>query len=195
MGRYTTVQTYSDNNPKLVHVSYDQAKGSDGPGTGKLQVDKTENVMGSCAGAGSGEFHMYRAHRRREMHRMAALEEELAQDEARANLEAVAAKGREECEERTRKKAEKRKRRKEKKGHAKKLSTAATASSTISSSSSPKGGLGVTGEGNSGKDEGATDDEQEFVYIRETGEAVGDVGSGKGGDLSKDKDEIQAKKI
>lgn len=47
--------TDSDNNPKLVHVSYDQAKGKDAPegkAGGKLVVEKTDQVMGSCAGAG-----------------------------------------------------------------------------------------------------------------------------------------------
>lgn len=52
-------KTDSDNNPKLVHVSYDQAKGKDaaegesgGKAGGKLVVEKTDQVMGSCAGAG-----------------------------------------------------------------------------------------------------------------------------------------------
>lgn len=50
-------ETDSDNNPKLVHVSYDQAKGKDaaegeGKAGGKLVVEKTDQVMGSCAGAG-----------------------------------------------------------------------------------------------------------------------------------------------
>ena len=48
--------TDSDNNPKLVHVSYDQAKGKGdeegGKAGGKLVVEKTDQVMGSCAGAG-----------------------------------------------------------------------------------------------------------------------------------------------
>lgn len=47
--------TDSDNNPKLVHVSYDQAKGKtdeEGKAGGKLVVEKTDQVMGSCAGAG-----------------------------------------------------------------------------------------------------------------------------------------------
>lgn len=47
--------TDSDNNPKLVHVSYDQAKAKgdeEGKAGGKLVVEKTDQVMGSCAGAG-----------------------------------------------------------------------------------------------------------------------------------------------
>lgn len=56
MGSHRSCPTDSDNNPKLVHVSYDQAKAKDGPeGTGaggKLIVEKTDQVMGSCAGAG-----------------------------------------------------------------------------------------------------------------------------------------------
>lgn len=53
--------TDSDNNPKLVHVSYDQAKAKDAPdggaaggggAGGKLITEKTDQVMGSCAGAG-----------------------------------------------------------------------------------------------------------------------------------------------
>lgn len=37
----------------------------------------------------SGEFHTYRAHRRREMHRVAAIDEEIQNDEAVAKLQAA----------------------------------------------------------------------------------------------------------
>jgi hypothetical protein len=39
------------------------------------------NVQGSSAGAGSGEFHVYKASRRREMERVRMMEEEVAKEE------------------------------------------------------------------------------------------------------------------
>eukprot|EP00903_Cladosiphon_okamuranus_P022079 g20304.t1 len=190
MGRYTTVQAYSDNNPKLVHVSYDQAKGKsdeEGKAGGKLVVEKTDQVMGSCAGAGSGEFHTYRAHRRREMHRVAAMDEAAKKEEATAKLQAAIEQGKRECEERTRKKAEKRKRKKQaaKSGNSSKQAKTTTDGApggdkgagigkgpSSSSSSSSSGGA------TSGSDGGA--EEEEFVYIPEAelAAAGGDGGSG-----------------
>ncbi|CAB1112866.1 unnamed protein product [Ectocarpus sp. CCAP 1310/34] len=181
MGRYTTVQAYSDNNPKLVHVSYDQAKGKDndeGKAGGKLVVEKTDQVMGSCAGAGSGEFHTYRAHRRREMHRVAAMDEEAHITEATAKLHEAIEKGKNECEERTRKKAEKRKRKKQaaKAGNsngAKQAKTGAGKGKGPSSSSTSSSGGGSSSDG-------VTAEEDEFVYIPEAelAAAGGDGGSG-----------------
>ncbi|CAN0093072.1 unnamed protein product, partial [Phaeothamnion confervicola] len=107
MGRYTTVQSYSDNNPRNVQVTYEQAKGE-----GRIKVDKVDNVAGSTAGAGSGEFHMYRAHRRLEMQRLAKMSTDAEEDERRDKLEAARTGKQALCEEKTRKNAEKRKRRK-----------------------------------------------------------------------------------
>ncbi|CAM9940513.1 unnamed protein product [Hapterophycus canaliculatus] len=146
--------------------------------------------MGSCAGAGSGEFHTYRAHRRREMHRVAAMDEEAQADEAKAKLQAAIEEGKKECEERTRKKAEKRKRKKQQQAGkadstngAKQAKTAADGtagkgkgkgpSSSSKSSSSSSGGA-------TSSSDGASAEEEEFVYIPEAelAAAGGDGGSG-----------------
>lgn len=69
MGRYSSVQAYADNNQNMRAVSYEQATGSSDVKKGGVKVEKIVNPYGSVAGAGSGEFHVYRHARSREMER------------------------------------------------------------------------------------------------------------------------------
>lgn len=124
MGRYTTVQTYSDQNTKIVSgyggpATTDRAHASstnEGHGSAvRLQVNKVDNVMGSCAGAGSGEFHMYRAARQRELTRLENIEKKQKEEEELKTYTDNVERNRLEALERTRKNAEKRKKKIEKK--------------------------------------------------------------------------------
>lgn len=92
MGRYTTVQIYSDSNPSMRSVSYNQStdttKTASTASTAStsaatphetkrlIRPEKVDNPSGSTAGAGSGEFHVYRAARARETLRLKTLDEE-----------------------------------------------------------------------------------------------------------------------
>ncbi|BDA46114.1 probable PRKR-interacting protein 1 [Coccomyxa sp. Obi] len=71
-------------------------------------------VMGSNAGAGSGEFHMYRMARRREMMRQDRMEEEAKQKDLDAEFEAKQAALRQAEEEKTAKRRAKRMKKKTK---------------------------------------------------------------------------------
>ncbi len=146
MGRYTTVQTYSDQNTKVVPASaiasMNEKVESESQAKKKLQVEKVNNVMGSCAGAGSGEFDVYRASRRREITRIESLEyEQKAEEEARLFAEKIA-RNKEEAENRTTKNAEKRNKKKMKKMELKRkhtdISDSDAATSLLSSSSDNK---------------------------------------------------------
>lgn len=125
MGRYTTVQAYSNDDSKLGKIKYKKAKGLERKktdGTSKksdgLKTEKVVNPSGSGAGAGSGEFHTYRANRRREedrLKRMNLEHEKKVRDEAfRERVE----RKRRECEERTAKKRLKRQKRRKRRKHA-----------------------------------------------------------------------------
>jgi hypothetical protein len=69
MGRFSSVQTYADTKGKLGAVPYEQTAAGSGGG-GSVRVPKVENVSGSTAGAGSGDFHTYRKFRRVEAARV-----------------------------------------------------------------------------------------------------------------------------
>ncbi|KAK5721998.1 hypothetical protein LTR17_014502 [Elasticomyces elasticus] len=77
------------------------------------------NVQGSSAGAGSGEFHVYKASRRREYERLRVMDEEVEREEADKEFEEQRAEARRKEEEvlaRNRAKREKAKMRASKKG-------------------------------------------------------------------------------
>lgn len=73
------------------------------------------NVQGSSAGAGSGEFHVYKASRRREYERLRAMDEEVKLEEEGEKWEREKAEREERDREKTRKNREKRDRLKAKK--------------------------------------------------------------------------------
>ncbi|CAL5227957.1 g11005 [Coccomyxa viridis] len=72
-------------------------------------------VMGSNAGAGSGEFHMYRMARRREMVRQERMEQEAKEEELDVEYETRKTQAQKDLEERTAKRRAKRLKRKAKK--------------------------------------------------------------------------------
>lgn len=113
MGRYTTVQAYSDTNQNTRSVSYEQATGSAAAKSGAVRAEKVDNPYGSTAGAGSGEFHVYRHARAREMARMRQLDEEEAEQKADAEFKEKVSAWKTEEEQRTEKRRKKRQREKE----------------------------------------------------------------------------------
>lgn len=115
MVRYSTGQTFSDQNTKVVAASEITSTNDKIEAKKRLVVEKVDNVMGSTAGAGSGEFDVYRAARRREMTRLDAIEiQQKAEDEAKSFAEKVA-RNKAEADSKTAKNVEKRNKKKMKK--------------------------------------------------------------------------------
>ena len=187
MGRYTTVQSYSDNNANVRAISYDQARGSSsggggggagaasggaaggaagaaassGAGSGTVRADKVHNPYGSTAGAGSGEFHIYRHARSREMARMKQMDE--AEEEAQADQEfQQKVEGwKEEEDRKTAKRRQKRKREKEARQRKKNLKLSGIA----------VGNGDADGTGDSGGAGEVDDDEFEYVPMQQKEQA------------------------
>ncbi|CEJ79991.1 Putative DUF1168 domain protein [[Torrubiella] hemipterigena] len=75
------------------------------------------NVQGSSAGAGSGEFHVYKAARRREYERLKEMDEEVKREKDQAQFEKVKSERDRKDEEKTRKNREKREKMKARKAN------------------------------------------------------------------------------
>ncbi|KAK1761346.1 putative duf1168 domain protein [Echria macrotheca] len=103
------------------------------------------NVQGSSAGAGSGEFHVYKAARRREYERLRAMDEETLKEKEAREFEQARREREARDEEKTRKNREKREKKKMK-GKQKGKSGGGT-----------QGGMGTNGNGNGNGRSGSKD--------------------------------------
>lgn len=83
------------------------------------------NVQGSSAGAGSGEFHVYKASRRREYERLRQMDEEVRQEKEMEVFEKVKEERERKDDEKTRRNREKREKMKARKAKAKGAAAAA----------------------------------------------------------------------
>lgn len=156
MGRYTSVQAYADNNANVRSIPYDEATGGAAKSNSKgggVETEKVSNPYGSTAGAGSGEFHVYRHARAREAARWKELDasEQRVLDEQRF-LEELKQTQDEEAD-KTAKRRKKRQREKEAKQRKKHLKAA--------------GILTSDGHDNSNDNDDPTTGDGEFTYVPE----------------------------
>jgi len=99
----------SDNNSRTAAIPYEKtSKGGKVPdaagGTVKgFKPQKVNNVMGSVAGSGSGDFHHYRAGRRREMLRLKKMDADWEASKLDEAFDREQAQKKKLCEDRTRK--------------------------------------------------------------------------------------------
>mmetsp|Transcript_5994 Transcript_5994/g.14525 ORF Transcript_5994/g.14525 Transcript_5994/m.14525 type:complete len:244 (+) Transcript_5994:102-833(+) len=150
MGRFTSVQGFADNNSNNRTITYDQAKGGSTNSNSesdnkKLVTEKVVNPYGSTSGAGSGEFHVYRHARARELARWNALDAEAKEQEAEQKFRASLQEDQTSRETKAEKNRRKRQREKEAKRRKKHLKAA---------------GIDVQRYSPSTRDE-----EEEFTYI------------------------------
>ena len=179
MGRYSSVQTYADNNAGMRKVPYEQAAARPlVPGTSAttaaatgVQPEKVVNPYGSTAGAGSGDFHVYRHARNREMQRQQQIERSAVEDEAEQTFRREQEDHRAWEDERTAKRRKKRERQKNAKQRKENLA---------------KLGIGAAAAlGNSRDDEKRTEqDQQEDEFTYTPGDALKPLLPGKTDDTT-----------
>lgn len=138
MPRFSSVQAYSDTQSGARAVSYEQATGGSSK-QGAVRTEKVINPSSSTAGAGSGEFHVYRHARAREMERMQQIE--FADQEQQKDLEFAqkVKRNQQEGEERTAKRRKKRQRQKEAKLRKKNLAKAGVNVEAIATAATTQG--------------------------------------------------------
>lgn len=150
MGRYSSVQAYADNNANMRSVSYQQATGSAEVKKGAVKAEKVSNPYGSTAGAGSGEFHVYRHARARELERWRTLEEQEKLQKMQHEYQEKIDQYKTEEETRTDKRRKKRQRQKEAKLRKKNLELSGVTSSSLAKNDIPE--------------PAQQDDDEEFTY-------------------------------
>ena len=132
-----------------------------------LPPEIVANVQGSSAGAGSGEFHVYKASRRREYERMKGMEDEVRREKEGGEFEKEKRERVEKDEEKTRKNREKREKAKARKAKGKK------------------------GNGGEEKEHGAVARATGTTATTTNGKSEGtQVGADKGGDRHGDEEEV-----
>jgi Protein of unknown function (DUF1168) len=110
MGRFSSVQAYADNHSSVRKVTYEQASSGADQSKGAVKPEKVVNPYGSTAGAGSGDFHVYRHSRNRELQRQKHMELSAAEQEAEDLFQKQQTDNKEWEEERTAKRRKKRER-------------------------------------------------------------------------------------
>ncbi|KAG5965397.1 hypothetical protein E4U58_002851 [Claviceps cyperi] len=139
-----------------------------------LPPEIVSNVPGSSAGAGSGDFHLYKASRRREYERLREMDEELKQSQEQVEFEKNRAEKLKKDEERTKKNREKREKMKARKARGKAGDGDATSgvNGCQGSSREEEIGAGVDG-GSTGNGQGRREPRPDAEQVSVVAPAVG----------------------